>query len=130
MAEVASNSNARDKNGMLIFAYLIPLLAGWTIFALYNENPKLRFHGLQAGVFWLFSLIVIGLISPFVAPTVTYAGFLNVQIIQNPFGWVPEFLFLLAWIYGIYIGYNAFSGNDAKARIPLMAEIATQAEPK
>ena len=129
MSKTNVNVESTSKNGMLIFAYLIPIISGGIVFALYNDNPKLKFHGTQALVYWLFSLIVIGLVGSFVSPTVVYSGLFSAQIIQNPFGWVPNLLFLLAWIYSLYIGYNAFNGNDEKARIPLMADVATSAAP-
>ncbi len=98
---MASKQNKQGNGLVYIFAYLLTWLTGLIVFITVGQNDKrAKFHALQA-IFLGVLLFVIGWI-PFL-------------------GWIIE---LLGWLYGLYIGYMAYTGQDIE--VPVLGAYARQ----
>lgn len=96
-------SDKEKGNIMYIFAYVLSWISGIIVFITEGQkDPRLRFHSLQA-IFLGITATVVDLILFFV-----------------PF--LGPFLAFLIWVYGMYIGYKAYSGEDVKA--PVLGDYA------
>ncbi|MGC8649072.1 MAG: hypothetical protein ACP5UN_02545 [Candidatus Micrarchaeia archaeon] len=106
-----SNQNTQidiDPKIMYILAYLIPIIAGIIIFIIYGEKDKnLKFHSIQSIVYG----IAIYIISYIIAVIVMFNYLLM---------FIPNIIVLLLWLYGLYIGYMAYSGKETP--IPLLTD--------
>jgi len=117
MATAAAQGNSAGKvqepdRIMFILAYLIPLITGIVIYLLYAEQYKrLKFHGLQAMLYGIAFLVIYVILS---------------VLLFVPFFFIILELFsLLAWLYGLYIGYQAYLGKDMT--IPVVGDYAKKA---
>jgi uncharacterized membrane protein len=96
-----TKQNRRGNGLAYIFAYLLTWLSGLIVFITVGQNDKrAKFHALQA-IFLGVVLFIIGWI-----PIV---------------GWIIE---LLGWLYGLYIGYQAYEGKDVE--MPVIGTYARQ----
>ncbi len=96
----------KEKGNILyIITYLLTWITGIIIYVTEGQKDKrLKFHALQA-IFLGITAIVLDLILFFV-----------------PF--VGPFLAFLIWVYGMYIGYKAYTGEDVKA--PVLGDYAAR----
>ncbi len=99
---MAKNDQPKAKGGrsMLkyIAVYFFTWLSGIIALLIAKDDKTLKFHGAQA--------LILGI----------------VIIIVSYIPFVGGIIAILAWIYGIYIGYNAGQGKDIE--IPVVADIA------
>ncbi len=101
--EDSSKSRASDKDSIYFLAYLLTWITGLIVyFTKAKTDKKARFHSIQAMLLGLLSAIISIVILPFL-----------------PIVWVLSFLI---WIYGLYIGYRAYSGMPAN--IPYLSDYA------
>ena len=92
-----------DIRVLYILAYLLEWFSGIIIFFAFGKrNKSLRKHSLQAILLGVISIIVASFFS----------------IIEIPlFG---SAIALLIWLYGMYIGFEAYMGKEIS--IPLLSE--------
>lgn len=81
-----------------ILVYFFTWLSGIVALLIAKNDKTLKFHGAQA--------LLLGIVT-IVVSAVPFIGFI---------------LFILGWLYGLYIGYNAGQGKDMD--IPVIADIA------
>ncbi len=102
MATKKVNTQKSDDNLAYLLAYLFEWLTGVIIYATASPSDKrLRMHALQA--------IALGIIS-------IVASFI-LDFIFLPIAGLVVFLI---WLYGMYIGYEAYKGIDIK--IPVISD--------
>ncbi len=88
-----------------ILTYLLTWITGIIVFVTEGQKDKrVKFHALQA--------IFLGVI----------AIILNAVLFFIPF--VGPLLGFLIWVYGMYIGYKAYNGEDIKA--PVLGDYAAK----
>ena len=101
--EDISKSRASDKDIIYFLTYLLTWITGLIVyFTKAKTDKKAKFHSIQAMLLGLLSAIISIFILPFL-----------------PIVWI---LSLLIWIYGLYIGYRAYSGMPAN--IPYLSDYA------
>jgi uncharacterized membrane protein len=97
-----------DPKIMYIITYLIPIIAGIVIFLIYGEKDKnLKFHSIQSIIYGIVMYIIFYIIGAIVM----FNFFLM---------FIPNILVLLLWLYGLYIGYMAYSGKETP--IPVLTD--------
>ncbi len=98
-------SGAKDNRMMMLVAYILSWLTGLIVyFTAGKDDPEVRFHAVQA--------IGIGI----------------AQIICAFFFWlffIPLLISFALWIYGIYIGYKAYSTGE-RILVPFIGEYAVK----
>ena len=103
---------------MFLVAYLVPVLTGIIVYVLYAEKDKeLRFHAVQS-ILYGIAVMVAG----YILSAILFPFFL-----RGYFAWgaILDVIFLLAWLYGLYIGYEGFMGR--RRLIPGIGNIAKEA---
>ncbi len=107
----SGNRAAGDNEKIMFFiAYVIPLLTGLLVFLMYGSKDKrLRFHGIQAFLYGVATLIFSWLIA-----LVFFFFFLGV---------IADIVLLLLWLYGLYIGYKA-GYEDKDIELPFIGSMA------
>ncbi|MCL5008413.1 MAG: hypothetical protein M1156_00795 [Candidatus Marsarchaeota archaeon] len=109
------HTQSEDKI-MFIIAYLVPILTGIVVYILYAEKDKrLRFHAVQAILYGIAFLVIYAILSLILS---FFAVFIVALILLDLFA-------LLAWLYGLYIGYEAYMGRQAL--IPVISDYAQKA---
>lgn len=95
------------KEPMFVIAYCLTLLSGICVYFIAdNDNMRLKFHAVQSVYLGIVSFIFGVLIGIFIAP-------------------LSFLIFTILWIYGIYIGYIAYSTNK-DMDIPFIGEYSRQ----
>jgi uncharacterized membrane protein len=99
---MAKQAKAQGNNAILyIFAYLLTWLSGILMYITVGQTDKrMKFHALQA--------ILLGVV-------LFIIGWIPIL------GWIIE---LLGWLYGLYIGYMAYTGTDIE--MPVIGDFAKQ----
>ncbi|MGC8568013.1 MAG: hypothetical protein ACP5RP_02695 [Candidatus Micrarchaeia archaeon] len=98
--------NEANKTDYFI-AYLLLLITGIIVYFISGEKDrKAKFHALQAIMLGIAQIIVIVFLS-----TIYLAI-------------IGKVLSLLIWIYGIYIGIEAYNGNEVV--VPYITEFAKE----
>ena len=116
IAMTAAKTASEDKIWYLL-AYLVPVLTGIIAYALYAEkDKKLRFHAVQSIFYGIAIWIFYFILSIFFFVFFFLFFFLS---------WIPGVILLLLWLYGLYIGYQAYSGKEAK--MPVIGDMAAKA---
>lgn len=99
-----------DDKPWYIIAYVIPIVTGVIVLFLKGESDKrLKLHAMQSimlGIFWVVVSIVFSVINAFI--------FL--------FSIFTSLLLLFIWLYGLYVGLEAYNGRDMV--IPKITEYA------
>ena len=93
-------TKAQTKSIVLFFAYLLTWLSGIIVYITAGQSDKrAKFHALQA--------IFLGVIAFII-------------------GFIPiiSLLSILIWLYGLYIGWKAYDGQDVM--IPVLGDYAKQ----
>jgi len=94
---------------MYIFAYLLTWVSGIIVYILYADRDKnMKFHAVQA--------ILLGLVITVIS-ILSFFLFFPFSIIVN------LFTFLL-YIYGLYVGYKAYTGVNIM--MPVIGDMAKQ----
>jgi len=107
MARAAKKAAAKpaktevDVRTLSFVAYVLGWLTGLIVFLLAKDNEELKFHGIQA-ILLNVATIIVGF-----ALTLVLIGFI---------------VFPLGWLYGIYIGYKAYNGE--RVLVPVLGEYA------
>ena len=84
-------------------AYLLLWITGVIVyFTKGRDNPRTKFHSIQA--------ILLGLVSAIISIVSGLIGLLAIT-------WVINFLI---WLYGLYVGFKAYNGTDIS--IPFISE--------
>ncbi len=96
-----SQSKPDNKNLMFLFAYLLEWLSGLIVFFIAGEDKRLKFHGMQA--------IGLGIIAAVLGVILDFVFFPLAGLVG-----------LLIWLYGMYIGYEAYTGKDVK--VPVLGD--------
>lgn len=106
-----------DNKIWFIVAYLIPILTGIIAYVMYADKDKnMKFQAVQSILYGIamiigyYILVVIFFLLLFAIPGVLF---------------IPNLLLFLAWLYGLYVGYQAFNGTMAS--IPVIGEMAKKA---
>ncbi|MCL5427927.1 MAG: hypothetical protein M1321_01975 [Candidatus Marsarchaeota archaeon] len=110
------NATKSEDKIMFIVAYLVPVLAGVVVYVLYaDKDRELRFHAVQSilfGVaFWVLWWILGAIFF------ISFAG-------HFIWGEVLDAVMALLWLYGLYVGYNAFMGR--RILIPVAGNLAKE----
>ncbi len=85
-----------------IVAYLFSLISGIVVLLLYGDlDKRLRFHSLQSITLSIIA-IVVSVLFGFLSPILS------------------SIIFLLIWAYGMYLGLEAYAGNDVD--IPIVSD--------
>ncbi len=114
------NSRAAKSEDKIMFlvAYLVPVLTGIIVYVLYSEKDReLRFHAVQS-ILYGIAFIVAWYVLSAVLFALFFLGGLAL-------GAVLDIIFALAWLYGLYIGYEGFMGR--RRLIPVLGNIAKEA---
>ena len=86
-------------------------------FAYGDKDKRLKFHGIQSIIYGIAVIIVYYVLVAIFAVTLGLFFFF--------WGWVLSLFWLLAWLFGLYIGYEAMLGHDVN--IPAISDIAKNA---
>lgn len=89
MAKANAKASSSQDSGVYIITYFLTWLTGILVYLFVaHGNKRLKLHSMQA--------IILGII--------------GVVLFFIPFlGWI---LAVLLWLYGLYIGFEAFNGKD------------------
>ncbi len=108
--------DSEDKIWFII-AYLIPVLTGIITYVMYaDKDKKMKFQAVQSILYGIAMIIgyyiLVGIFSflLFAIPGVLF---------------ILSLLLFLAWLYGLYVGYQAFNGTMVS--IPVIGEMAKKA---
>jgi uncharacterized membrane protein len=95
-----------EKDALYIFTYLLTIVSGLIVFVtVAQKSTRAKFHAIQAILLGVV-MIIVGIVGGIIfAPA---AGLLN----------------FLIWLYGIYIGYRAYEGEDIE--VPVLGDFAKQ----
>lgn len=104
-ASKSSGSNVADDKILYIFAYFLTFISGIICLVIAPNNKRLRLHSFQA--------IILGVIMIIVAVIGAVTFF---------FGFIFSLINLLIWLYGLYVGYKAYMGEDMT--IPVVTDLA------
>lgn len=111
MANQTNLVSANDKI-MYLIAYLFPILSAIFVYVEYaNKQKSLRFHSIQAIIYWITIIIVYYILSTIaiVFSFYTALGLLSL-------------LWIFAWLFGMYIGFQALKGVNVE--IPIISDIS------
>lgn len=89
-----------DSKTMYLVAYVLGWLTGLIVFLMAKDDEALKFHGMQAILLSLASYVLC----------ITIIGIILVPFI---------------WLYGLYIGYQAYSTGKT-VKVPYLGEYAEQ----
>jgi len=104
MGTKMSAKSKNVNNAYFILTYLLSFLSGIAVLVLYGDtNSRLKLHALQAILLGIISVVVAAIFNLLLPPLGSISG-------------------LLIWVYGMYIGLEAYSGNDID--IPIVSEFA------
>lgn len=112
------NGKHNSRNNMwFIIAYLVPILTGVIAYVAYaDKDRRIKFQAAQAILYGIGVVIVYYLI----------LVLFSLAFFRLPDAlFIPNFALFLMWLYGLYVGYRAFSG--AAVSIPVAGEMATRA---
>lgn len=102
-------SGTTNPKTMMLVAYIFHWLTGLIVyFVAGKENDEVRFHAVQA------ILLGIAMMVLWILGAITLIGW----IITYP-------LSLLLWLYGIYVGYTAYSKGE-RMLIPFIGQYAVK----
>ncbi len=97
------SSNADTGNIIYLFTYLLAWITGIIVYVTEGQrSERIKFHALQA--------IFLGVIA------------MIVGIAFSPIHYLGSVLVFLLWLYGMYIGYEAYRGTDVS--IPVIGDYA------
>lgn len=107
-----NDNKEQDYKTPIIFAYLIPIFTGIAVYLMFGEKDRnLRFHAIQAIIYGLVIVIIFNL------PGFLFSNF-YLSFVKLGIG-------ILAWVYGLYVGYQGYIGNVIY--IPVIGEMAKKA---
>ncbi len=90
-----------DNNVYFIIAYVVPILTGIIVLFISEDRGKrLKLHAIQS--------IFLGILLVVVAVIFGLIGFITFGL----FSVIGTILELLIWLYGLYIGFEAYNGRD------------------
>lgn len=96
----------QKKEVSFILTYLLEWLTGIIFYLVAGDkNPRLKFHAMQAILLGLAAIVLTWVVGLF-------AGF------------AAEIVALIIWIYGMYVGYQAYEGTDIV--VPVLGDYAKQ----
>ncbi len=125
MPDVKKREEGGENTKMYsLVAYVLGWLTGVVMFLLAKDDKTIKFHAVQSIllnvvviVAYVILLVLTGVIGVVLA-TVGVPGFCCMPITIL----VP----VVGWLYGLYVGYNAYSGKDMKMKIPVIGNFAEQ----
>ena len=88
----------KSGDAVYILTYFFTVLSGIIVYLVSSSNSRRRFHALQAILLWIVAVVL---------------GFIPVL------GWL---IALLIWLYGLYIGIEAYNGKDMM--VPVLGDWA------
>lgn len=102
-------ASAKDNKMMMLVAYILSWVTGLIVyFTAGKEDDEVRFHAMQA--------IILGIVQV----VLMIIGFITI------IGWILTGpLSLLLWLYGLYVGYTAYSKGE-RIMIPYIGEYAVK----
>lgn len=107
-----SAKSTSENRGWFIVAYFLSLVTGIVVLFLKGEEDKrLKLHAMQAIFLGILMIIV------YVIFTVLSFGLFF-------FGFLGGLLNLFIWLYGLYVGFEAYNGKDIT--IPVITDYATK----
>lgn len=93
-----------DTRSWYIIAYVLTIITGIVVLLFKgDEDKRLKMHAMQA-IFLGIVMIIIGFI---------FGLFLGI---------VASLINLLIWLYGLYVGFEAYNGRDVE--IPVLTDYA------
>ena len=98
-----SSGDSGTGNIIYLFTYLLTWITGIIVYVTEGQrSERVKFHALQA--------IFLGVIA------------IIVYVIFSPIPYLGSVLAFLLWLYGMYIGYQAYRGTDVS--IPVIGDYA------
>jgi uncharacterized membrane protein len=111
-AQASAQSVQIDPKLMFILAYLILIIGGIIALIMYGESDKkIKFHAIQSIVYGIIIIIVVSIIDALIL--------FNYYLLV-----IPNLISLIMWLYGLYIGYKAYTGNEVP--IPFLTDFIKQ----
>jgi uncharacterized membrane protein len=107
---------------MFLFAYLLSWISGIIVLLMYGErNKRLKFHAMQSILYGIGAMVVV-VILDFIFAAIIFStlGFFYLAWLAL----IPNLIGLLLWLYGMYIGYQGYTGKDIE--IPFVGPMAKQ----
>jgi uncharacterized membrane protein len=98
-------AQAQTQRIFLFLTYVLTLITGFIFYLIAKDDKELRKHSLQA--------ILLGVIQIIVAVVFAFIPFI---------GFLGGIINFLIWVYGLYVGYEAYSGREV--RIPVISDFA------
>lgn len=103
--DTQSQDKGRDEKALFIIAYFLEIITGIIILFLKGgQDKRLGFHSMQSIFLGAFSVVIAILFGIFMLQYVATA------------------INLLIWLYGMYVGLEAYGGRDIK--IPIISGYA------
>jgi len=81
-----------DRKSFYFLAYVLSLITGIVMLVIAGQDRRLKKHAIQS--------IMLGLLSIIISLVLFFVPFL------------PTIVSLLIWLYGLYVGFEAYSGKD------------------
>ncbi|MCL5679900.1 MAG: hypothetical protein M1465_00975 [Candidatus Marsarchaeota archaeon] len=102
---MAKTKTPKDDNILYILAYLFTIISGIIIYFMFSKNNKrMKMHSEQAIILGVIMLVVDAIL--FLVP------------------YIDSVIVLLIWLYGLYIGVEAYQGKDVS--IPYITDFVKQ----
>ena len=108
-AKVGDAGAGKDNRTMMLVAYILTWITGLIVyFTAGKDDDEVRFHAVQAILLGVAMLVIM------------FVGFITLV------GWIIAMpINLLLWIYGVYVGYKAYSTGE-RMLIPVIGEYAVK----
>ncbi|MGC8572107.1 MAG: hypothetical protein ACP5RI_03265 [Candidatus Micrarchaeia archaeon] len=111
-AQPTSQSVQIDPKLMFLLSYFVLIIGGIIAYIIYGEKDKrVKFHAIQSIIYGIIIIIIVSIIDVIIL----YNYFLLV---------IPNLISLLMWLYGLYIGYKAYTGTDVP--MPFLTDFIKQ----
>jgi uncharacterized membrane protein len=131
-APAAAPAAAGSNNIMFLFAYFLTFISGVIVFLTAQNDKRLKMHGMQAIILGIL-IIIIAIIGDIVMGALIASTVASAY--ANPYGysyaaiaswwWVGmvfELIYFLVWLFGMYVGYKAYTGTDIE--VPVVTNLA------
>lgn len=107
--EKEASKGGADNKTMMLIAYILTWLTGLVVyFTAGKDDDEVRFHAVQAIILGVAMLVL------------QIVGFITLV------GWILTIpINLCLWVYGIYVGYTAYSKGE-RILIPVIGEYAVK----
>lgn len=107
-----AKGKAPESNILYLVAYLVPVLSGLVVYYYAKKDKAIAFHGVQSVVFWIAIIMIYFILEIAFVETRAFGAITLLTL-----------FLVLAWLYGLYVGYRAVIGNPIE--MPVISALVT-----